>query len=53
MKLKRITVRIHPLLYEKILEILASSVDLSGFQHMSMNHWINEAIREKISKTNK
>jgi len=53
MKLKRITVRIHPLLWNKLEKLLSTSIDARGFQHCSTNYWINIAIKEKIENDKK
>jgi len=50
MKNVKITLRIHPIMMKLLKEMLNETIDITGFQHISMNHWITIAIKEKLER---
>lgn len=50
MKLKKVTVRLHPAMFNEIILELEKSIDETGFRHCSMNTWMLVAFREKLEK---
>ena len=50
MKLKKVTVRLHPAMFNEIMLELEKSIDETGFRHCSMNTWMLVAFREKLQK---
>lgn len=53
MKLKKVTVRMHPSFLQDILKEIEKYIDNVGYKHLSMNQWMIIAFKEKIERDNK